>query len=49
MLRHFGRQSLGDKLELPLMARRNTSKFGTNFTVSIEAKQGVTTGTPADS
>jgi 3,4-dihydroxy 2-butanone 4-phosphate synthase/GTP cyclohydrolase II len=29
------------------MARRNTSKFGTNFTVSIEAKQGVTTGISA--
>jgi 3,4-dihydroxy 2-butanone 4-phosphate synthase/GTP cyclohydrolase II len=36
-----------DKLELPLMARRNTSKFGTNFTVSIEAKHGVTTGISA--
>ena len=39
--------SLVDKLQLPLMARRNTSKFGTNFTVSIEAKQGVTTGISA--
>ncbi|MDO9584322.1 MAG: bifunctional 3,4-dihydroxy-2-butanone-4-phosphate synthase/GTP cyclohydrolase II [Desulfomicrobium sp.] len=39
--------ALVDKLELPLMARRNTSKFGTNFTVSIEAKQGVTTGISA--
>ncbi|ABB39233.1 GTP cyclohydrolase II [Oleidesulfovibrio alaskensis G20] len=36
-----------DKLQLPLMARRNESKFGTNFTVSIEARQGVTTGISA--
>lgn len=31
-------------LELPLMVSDNTSKFGTAFTVSIEAKKGVTTG-----
>ena len=36
-----------DKLQLPLMARRNESKFGTNFTVSIEARRGVTTGISA--
>ena len=36
-----------DKLQLPLMARRNESKFGTNFTVSIEARAGVTTGISA--
>ncbi len=36
-----------DSLQLPLMARRNESKFGTNFTVSIEARQGVTTGISA--
>ncbi len=36
-----------DKLQLPLMTRRNGSKFGTNFTVSIEARQGVTTGISA--
>jgi len=36
-----------DKLQLPLMARRNGSKFGTNFTVSIEARHGVTTGISA--
>lgn len=36
-----------DKLQLPLMARRNGSKFGTNFTVSIEARNGVTTGISA--
>lgn len=36
-----------DTLDLPLMARRNGSKFGTNFTVSIEARRGVTTGISA--
>lgn len=36
-----------DKLDLPLMTQRNGSKFGTNFTVSIEARQGVTTGISA--
>ncbi len=36
-----------DHLQLPLMARRNESKFGTNFTVSIEARHGVTTGISA--
>ena len=36
-----------DKLQLPLMTRRNESSFGTNFTVSIEARQGVTTGISA--
>ena len=36
-----------DRLELPLMTRRNGSKFGTNFTVSIEAREGVTTGISA--
>ncbi len=35
------------KLELPLMAARNTSPFGTAFTVSIEARHGVTTGISA--
>jgi 3,4-dihydroxy 2-butanone 4-phosphate synthase/GTP cyclohydrolase II len=36
-----------DGLGLPLMVRDNTSKFGTGFTVSIEAKRGVTTGISA--
>ncbi len=36
-----------DKLDLPLMTQRNGSKFGTNFTVSIEARRGVTTGISA--
>ena len=36
-----------DALRLPLMVRENNSKFGTAFTVSIEAAQGVTTGVSA--
>ncbi len=36
-----------DKLQLPMMTERNTSRFGTAFTVSIEAKHGVTTGISA--
>ncbi|MBI4667375.1 MAG: bifunctional 3,4-dihydroxy-2-butanone-4-phosphate synthase/GTP cyclohydrolase II [Nitrospinae bacterium] len=36
-----------DELNLPLMVRDNTSSFGTGFTVSIEAKRGVTTGISA--
>ena len=34
-------------LKLPLMAPRNGSGFGTKFTVSIEAAEGVTTGVSA--
>lgn len=36
-----------DELELPLMVRENSSSFGTAFTVSIEARKGVTTGISA--
>jgi 3,4-dihydroxy 2-butanone 4-phosphate synthase/GTP cyclohydrolase II len=36
-----------DRLNLPLMAKRNESRFGTNFTVSIEAREGVSTGISA--
>ncbi|MDH5751883.1 MAG: bifunctional 3,4-dihydroxy-2-butanone-4-phosphate synthase/GTP cyclohydrolase II, partial [Deltaproteobacteria bacterium] len=36
-----------DRLELPLMVENNTSTFGTNFTVSIEARHGITTGISA--
>jgi len=36
-----------DKLDLPMQPRRNESRFGTAFTVSIEAAQGVTTGISA--
>jgi 3,4-dihydroxy 2-butanone 4-phosphate synthase/GTP cyclohydrolase II len=34
-------------LKLPMMADINTSHFGTAFTISIEAKKGVTTGISA--
>lgn len=34
-------------LELQMMAENNTSRFGTAFTVSIEARKGVTTGISA--
>jgi len=36
-----------DHLGLPLMAQRNESRFHTAFTVSIEAREGVTTGISA--
>lgn len=36
-----------DRLQLPLMVGRNTSPFKTAFTVSIEARRGVTTGISA--
>lgn len=36
-----------EKLGLPMMTDDNTSSFGTAFTVSIEAKKGVTTGISA--
>lgn len=39
--------ALIDQFRLPLMAQRNGSRFGTNFTISIEAREGVTTGISA--
>jgi len=36
-----------DELELPMMASHNTSRFETAFTISIEARNGVTTGISA--
>jgi 3,4-dihydroxy 2-butanone 4-phosphate synthase/GTP cyclohydrolase II len=36
-----------DALDLPPMVQDNTSQFGTAFTVSIEARHGVTTGISA--
>ena len=36
-----------EHLNLPMMADMNTSRFGTAFTISIEAKRGVTTGISA--
>ncbi len=40
-------QDLVEKLDLPMMATRNESRFGTAFTVSIEARSGVSTGISA--
>ena len=36
-----------EQLNLPLMVRDNTAALGTNFTVSIEAAEGITTGISA--
>ncbi len=36
-----------DQLKLPLMAQDNRSRHSTNFTVSIEAKEGISTGISA--
>jgi 3,4-dihydroxy 2-butanone 4-phosphate synthase / GTP cyclohydrolase II len=36
-----------DHLQIPMMVDKNTSKLGTAFTVSIEARHGVTTGISA--
>jgi 3,4-dihydroxy 2-butanone 4-phosphate synthase/GTP cyclohydrolase II len=40
-------EEMVDRLELPMMVDRNTSPFETGFTVSIEARCGVTTGISA--
>jgi 3,4-dihydroxy 2-butanone 4-phosphate synthase/GTP cyclohydrolase II len=42
-------EEMCDRLNLPLMvdSRNNSARFGTAFTVSIEAKEGVTTGISA--
>src|SRR3978361_1434656 len=36
-----------EQLNLPMMTSRNGTSYGTNFTVSIEAAEGVTTGISA--
>src|SRR3546814_15749456 len=36
-----------EELGLPLMAQKNSSRHSTAFTVSIEAREGVTTGISA--
>src|SRR6476619_4514132 len=36
-----------DRLELPMMVRHNEASLGTAFTVSIEARHGVSTGISA--
>ena len=38
---------LVEKLGLPMMTQRNGSRFGTNFTVSVEAREGISTGISA--
>lgn len=40
-------QEMARRLDLPLMVRDNTSPYQTAFTVSIEAKEGITTGISA--
>lgn len=40
-------EARADILDLPLMVSDNSSSFGTAFTVSIEARRGVTTGISA--
>lgn len=40
-------EQLIDKLQLPMMAARNRSPYGTAFTISIEAASGVSTGISA--
>lgn len=40
-------EHLVDRLQLPLMTQENRAQYGTNFTVSIEAANGITTGISA--
>ena len=40
-------EARADLLDLPLMVSDNSSSFGTAFTISIEARRGVTTGISA--
>lgn len=54
MIRHTGgvvclplSNSIADQLDLPPMVEENTSMFGTPFTVSVEAAEGVSTGISA--
>ncbi len=54
MIRHTGgvvclplSNEIANQLGLPYMVHENTSRFGTAFTVSIEAARGVTTGISA--
>lgn len=39
--------ALADRLELPLMVTKNSSRFETAFTVTIDVKEGTTTGISA--
>lgn len=40
-------EEICDRLRLPPMTGRNEAQFGTNFTVSVEARSGITTGISA--
>lgn len=40
-------EEIVDRLDLPMMVQKNSAPLGTAFTVSIEAKKGVTTGISA--
>lgn len=40
-------EQIVDKLRLPLMTEHNGAQYGTNFTVSIEAAHGISTGISA--
>lgn len=40
-------EGIADRLELPLMVANNESRFHTAFTVTIEAREGITTGVSA--
>lgn len=40
-------EARGEQLNLPLMVNKNSSQHATNFTVSIEAAEGITTGISA--
>lgn len=55
MIRHTGgvvclslSAELADRIDLPPMVLKNTSKRGTPFTVSIEAAEGISTGISAE-
>lgn len=41
------KQDVADKLGLPMMVSNNTSTYGTAFTISIDAAEGVSTGVSA--
>lgn len=41
------KQDVADKLNLPMMVAENTSTYGTAFTISIDAAEGVSTGVSA--
>ncbi|MCR5536440.1 MAG: 3,4-dihydroxy-2-butanone-4-phosphate synthase [Succinivibrio sp.] len=40
-------QEQAERLKLPLMVKENTSTYGTAFTISVDAAEGVTTGVSA--